>query len=67
MIATIVSRRPARSRAVAIPSAAEIDVDAWPAPKASNSDSLRIEKPLIPPPWRSVPNRAARPESSLWT
>ena len=54
MIPTIVSVRPARSRAVAIPSAAEIDVEAWPAPKASYSDSLRIAKPLTPPPWRSV-------------
>ena len=50
-----------------MPSAAEMDVDAWPAPNASNSDSLRIEKPLIPPPWRSVEKRAARPLSSLWT
>ena len=48
-----------------MPSAAEIDVEAWPAPNASNSDSLRIENPLIPPPWRSVANRPARPVSSL--
>ena len=50
-----------------MPSAAEIDVEAWPAPKTSNSDSLRIEKPLSPPPWRSVAKRSARPLSSLWT
>ena len=65
--ATTVSSLPARSRAVAMPSAAEMDVDAWPAPNASNSDSVRIANPLMPPPWRKVANRLARPVRSLCT
>ena len=65
--ATTVSLLPRRSRAVTIPRAAEIDVDAWPAPKTSNGDSLRIAKPEIPPPCRTVPISAARPVSILWT
>jgi hypothetical protein len=67
MIATTVSSPPIRSRAWAMPSAAEIDVDAWPAPKTSYSDSLRIAKPLRPPPLRIVMMRLARPVSILCT
>src|ERR1039457_5383932 len=40
-----------RSRAIAIPSAAEIAVDAWAAPKMSYSDSERFVKPDRPPAW----------------
>ena len=67
MTATTVSFPPRKSRAVAMPSAAEIDVEAWPAPNGSYSDSLRIAKPETPPPWRSVSMRSARPVSILWT
>ena len=63
--ATIASLRPARSRAIAIPYAAETLVLAWPAPNASYSDSLRIAKPEIPPPFLSVWKRARRPVKSL--
>ncbi len=48
--ATIVSSRPARSRATAMPSAEATLVEAWPAPKTSYGDSMRIEKPETPPP-----------------
>ena len=48
--ATTVSSPPARSRAVAMPSAELTDVLAWPAPNGSYSDSLRIAKPESPPP-----------------
>ena len=41
-----------------MPSAAEIDVDAWPAPNGSYGDSLRIAKPEMPPPLRSVSIRS---------
>ena len=37
------------SRAMVKPSAAEIDVEEWAAPKGSNSDSARLVKPEIPP------------------
>jgi hypothetical protein len=67
MIETTVSSPPARSRAVTMPNPAEIAVDACPAPNASYGDSERIEKPEIPPPWRSVSKRFARPVSNLWT
>ena len=39
---------PNLSLATAIPKAAEIDVDEWPAPKGSYSDSDLLVKPEIP-------------------
>ena len=67
MTATTVSSPPVRSRAWAIPSAAETAVLAWPAPNGSYSDSLRIANPEIPPPVRIVPKRSRRPVNILWT
>ena len=67
MTATIVSSVPARSRARIIPSAAEIDVDAWPAPNTSYADSLRMAKPERPPPLRIVWIRSRRPVNIFWT
>jgi hypothetical protein len=49
MTATTSKSSPFRSRAAAMPSAAEIEVAAWPAPKTSYSDSLRLRKPDGPP------------------
>ena len=57
---------PARSRAVAMPSAAEIEVELWAAPKASYSLSARLVKPDRPPGWRSVRMRARRAVRILW-
>ena len=45
---------PPRSRATAMPSPAEIEVEEWPAPKASYSLSSRLQKPESPPGWRRV-------------
>ncbi|MDF9865834.1 hypothetical protein M2437_004816 [Methylorubrum pseudosasae] len=50
-----------RSRATAMPSAAEIEVEEWAAPKGSYSLSERLVKPDSPPPWRSVRMRSRRP------
>ncbi len=52
---------PLRSRAVAMPSAAEIEVDEWAAPNGSYGLSSRRVKPERPPPWRSVRIRSRRP------
>ncbi len=49
MMATTCSSPPLRSRATAIPCAAEIEVPAWPAPNWSCSDSVRTRKPDMPP------------------
>lgn len=45
MTQTTLRVAPVRSRATAIPSPAEMEVDEWPAPKASYSLSLRFVKP----------------------
>ena len=52
--ATTLKSSPWRSRPAAMPSAAEIDVAAWPAPNASYSLSVRLRKPDRPFSWRSV-------------
>lgn len=52
---------PCSSVPTAIPSAAEIDVDEWPAPNLSYSDSFRFAKPDSPPDLRSVCIRCRRP------
>ncbi len=57
---------PARSRAVAMPSPAEIEVELWAAPNGSYSLSLRLVKPLSPPGWRRVRIRSRRPVRILW-
>ena len=56
---------PSRSRATAMPSAAEIDVEEWAAPKGSYSLSARLVNPDRPPPWRSVRMRSRRPVKNL--
>ena len=43
---------PARSRATAMPSPAEIEVEECAAPNGSYSLSARLVKPERPPPWR---------------
>ncbi|MBE1442538.1 hypothetical protein GGC63_001962 [Paenibacillus sp. OAS669] len=54
-----------RSRASAIPSAAESEVLLWPASQTSCSLSARLTKPDKPSFWRSVWNRSIRPVSIL--
>ncbi len=49
------------SRAMARPSAAEIEVEACPAAITSYSDSDGRQKPDSPPYWRSVDIRSRRP------
>ncbi len=48
-----------RAEATAIPRAALIEVLEWPAPKVSNSLSLRFRKPESPP-WRRIVCRWSR-------
>ncbi|MNU58617.1 hypothetical protein D3C71_477590 [compost metagenome] len=50
MTATTRFFSPLASRAAAKPSAAEIEVEAWAAPKGSYSLSARLVKPDRPPP-----------------
>ena len=57
---------PRKSRATAMPSAAEIDVEVWAAPNGSYSLSERLVKPERPSPWRSVSMRLRRPVRILW-
>ena len=52
---------PLQIAAVAIPSAADSPVPAWPAPKWSWGLSVRRRNPLRPPRWRNVGNSALRP------
>ena len=52
---------PAILLAIAKPSAAEIEVEECAEPNGSYSLSLRLVKPLSPPPWRSVRIRSRRP------
>ncbi len=59
--ATTWKSSPARSRAVAMPSAAEIEVELCAAPNASCALSARLVKPDSPPGWRRVRMRARRP------
>ena len=54
MTATTLCDNPDRSRATAMPSPAEIDVDECAAPKQSYSLSARLVNPDSPPPVRSV-------------
>ena len=63
--ATTLCASPRRSRAVAMPSAADIAVPAWPAPKWSCALSDRLRKPEIPSRWRRVGNGSFRPVSSF--
>ena len=53
--------RAVRSRATAMPSPAEIEVEECAAPNGSYSLSARLVKPDSPPPWRSVRMRSRRP------
>ena len=57
---------PDKSRAQAIPRAAEIAVELCPTPKASYSLSLGVGKPLIPPCWRRVEKLSLLPVRILW-
>ena len=50
---------PARSRATAMPSPAEIEVEECAAPNGSYSLSARLVKPERPPPWRKRPDAVA--------
>ena len=59
--ATTCSSDPLRSRAAAKPSATESATPAWPATAASARDSAGFGKPEMPPIWRNVPKRSARP------
>ncbi len=52
--------------AMAIPSAADMEVDEWPTPKVSYSLSLRFGKPLKPLYLRLVLKLSLRPVSILW-
>ena len=63
--ATTLWSSPLRSRAVAMPSAADMAVPAWPAPNWSCSLSVRLRKPEMPSVWRSVGNASLRPVSSF--
>jgi hypothetical protein len=63
--ATTLFLSPLRSRAVAMPSAADIAVPACPAPKWSCGLSSRFRKPETPPLVRSVGNASLRPVRSF--
>ena len=65
---TAMARRvsPLMALAMAIPRAAEMLVEEWAVPKASNSLSSRRGKPLKPPSWRKVAMRSRRSVSILW-
>ena len=66
-ITAITSRfSPLRADAAAMPSAAEIEVEACPVPNASYSLSLMLGKPLNPFSLRFVRNRSRRPVMILW-
>ena len=57
---------PDRSRATAMPTPAEMEVEEWAAPNGSYSLSARLVKPDRPPPMRSVRMRSRRPVRILW-
>ena len=63
--ATTLSCRPCMRAASARPSAAEMEVEECPTPKASNGLSLRLGNPLMPPFVRIVRNASRRPVSTL--
>ena len=52
--------------AIAIPRAAEIELEAWPAVKVSYTLSFGLGKPLSPPRVRLVSKRSRRPVRILW-
>ena len=56
---------PARSRATAMPSPAEIEVEEWPAPNVSYSLSSRLQKPDRPPPMAQGADAVAPPGQDL--
>ena len=64
-MATTLLSPPRRSRAMAMPSAADMAVPAWPAPNWSCALSERLRKPESPPVWRRLGNSALRPVSSF--
>ena len=64
-IATTLWRSPLRSRAVAMPNAADTAVPACPAPNWSCSLSSRLRKPEMPSRWRRVGNGSFRPVRSF--
>src|SRR5437588_10528536 len=57
---------PLKSRATAMPSPEEIEVELCAAPNGSYSLSDRLVKPDRPPPWRIVRMRSRRPVRILW-
>ena len=59
MTATVLRCSPLSFAAIAMPSAAEIEVDECAVPKVSYSLSSRRGKPLMPPSWRSVRHAVA--------
>ena len=66
MTETIVCVPPCRSLARTRPSPAEMEFEAWPVSKLSQSDSERFGNPDIPWYCRSVSNPAFLPVRSLW-
>ncbi len=59
--ATTLRFSPFSRAAIAMPSAAEIEVDECAVPKVSYSLSSRRGKPLMPPSWRRLGMRSRRP------
>ena len=55
-----------RRMASSTPSAADSEVEAWPAPNTSWGLSLRDRKPEMPPSCLMVWNRPRRPQMILW-
>ena len=66
MMATVKRSSPFCLAAMAMPSAAEIEVDECAVPKVSYSLSLRRGKAAMPPKWRSPLIASRRPVSTLW-
>ena len=52
--------------AMAMPRAAEMEVEEWPTPKVSYGLSLRLGKPLRPLYFRLVAKLSRRPVRILW-
>jgi hypothetical protein len=65
MIATTRAPLPVRRAASTMPSAADTDVPAWPAPNASYALSSRRRKPLGPSAFLILLSPARRPVSAL--
>ena len=55
-----------KSLATAMPRAAEIEIEAWPAPYGSYSLSDRFVKPAMPPVCLMVAIRDLLPVKILW-